>query len=191
MISGRHIKDNKNGKQVSFNLSETGQTSKVFLLPFGNDCVACSYRFSVPLVPWPNLGKMSIGRRKQKGRIKTCVWSVHLISILIKTIFGPACSNASFKLHISSCPILQFISLQGVILIVLFCGMPILVSAIQGSRAADHGEFCKATRIAPWQMTITIHIFFIGRSVCIGPFILQIRYKYTLIKKHARVSLHK
>ena len=63
------------------------------------------------------------------------------------------------NLHVSSRPILQFISLQGVILIVVFCGMPILVSAIKGSRDGDHGEYGKATRRVSCQMTITIHIF--------------------------------
>ena len=49
MVSGRHIKDNKNGKEVNFSFSKIWWTSKVSSLAIGNDCVACSYRFSVPL----------------------------------------------------------------------------------------------------------------------------------------------
>ena len=49
MVSGRHIKDNKNGKQVNFSFSKIWWASKVSLLAIRNDCVARSYRFSVPL----------------------------------------------------------------------------------------------------------------------------------------------
>ena len=48
MVTGRHVKDNKNGKQVNFSFSKIWWASKVFLLTIGNDCVARSYRFSVP-----------------------------------------------------------------------------------------------------------------------------------------------
>ena len=44
-----HIKDNKNGKQVIFSFSKICWASKVSLLAIENDCVARSYRFSVPL----------------------------------------------------------------------------------------------------------------------------------------------
>ena len=49
MVSGRHIKDNKNGKQLNFSFSKIWWASKYSLLAIGNDCVARSYRFSVPL----------------------------------------------------------------------------------------------------------------------------------------------
>ena len=49
MVSGRHIKDTKNGKQVNFSFSKSWWASKVSLLAVRNDCVARSYRFSVPL----------------------------------------------------------------------------------------------------------------------------------------------
>ena len=49
MACGRHIKDNKNGKQVNFSFSKIWWASKVSLLAIGNDCVVRSYRFSVPL----------------------------------------------------------------------------------------------------------------------------------------------
>ena len=49
MVSGRHIKDNKNGKQVNFSFSKIWWASKVSLLAIRNDCVVRSYRFSVPL----------------------------------------------------------------------------------------------------------------------------------------------
>ena len=49
MVSGRHIKDKKNGKQVNFIFSKICWASKVSLLAIENDCVARSYRFSVPL----------------------------------------------------------------------------------------------------------------------------------------------
>ena len=49
MVSGRHIKDNKNGKQLNFSFSKISWASKDSLLAIGNDCVARSYRFSVPL----------------------------------------------------------------------------------------------------------------------------------------------
>ena len=49
MVSGRHIKDNKNGKQLNFSFSKIWWASKDSLLAIGNDCVARSYRFSVPL----------------------------------------------------------------------------------------------------------------------------------------------
>ena len=49
LVSGRHIKDNKNGKQVNFSFSKIWWASKVYLLAIRNDCVARSYRFSVPL----------------------------------------------------------------------------------------------------------------------------------------------
>ena len=44
-----HIKDNKNGKEVNFSFSKIWWASKVSLLAIENDCVARSYRFSVPL----------------------------------------------------------------------------------------------------------------------------------------------
>ena len=49
MVSGMHIKDNENGKQVNFSFSKIWWASKVSLLAIENDCVARSYRFSVPL----------------------------------------------------------------------------------------------------------------------------------------------
>ena len=49
MVSGRHIKDNKNGKQVNFSFSKIWWAPKVSLLAIRNDCVVRSYRFSVPL----------------------------------------------------------------------------------------------------------------------------------------------
>ena len=49
MVSGMHIKDKKNGKQVNFSFSKIWWASKVSLLAIENDCVARSYRFSVPL----------------------------------------------------------------------------------------------------------------------------------------------
>ena len=49
MVIGRHIKGNKNGKQLNFSFSKIWWTSKYSLLAIGNDCVARSYRFSVPL----------------------------------------------------------------------------------------------------------------------------------------------
>ena len=49
MVSRMHIKDNKNGKQVNFSFSKIWWSSKVSPLAIENDCVACSYRFSVPL----------------------------------------------------------------------------------------------------------------------------------------------
>ena len=49
MVSGRHIKDNTNDKQVTFSFSKIWWTSKVSLLAIGNDCVARSYRLYVPL----------------------------------------------------------------------------------------------------------------------------------------------
>ena len=45
----QHIKDNKNGEQVNFSFSKIWWASKVSLLAIRNDCVARSYRFSVPL----------------------------------------------------------------------------------------------------------------------------------------------
>ena len=49
MASGMHIKDKKNGQQVNFSFSKIWWASKVSLLAIENDCVARSYRFSVPL----------------------------------------------------------------------------------------------------------------------------------------------
>ena len=49
MVSGRHIKDHKNGKQLNFSFSKIWWASKDSLLAIGNDCVARSYRISVPL----------------------------------------------------------------------------------------------------------------------------------------------
>ena len=49
MVSGMHIKGSKNGKQVKFSFSKIWWASKVSLLAIENDCVARSYRFSVPL----------------------------------------------------------------------------------------------------------------------------------------------
>ena len=49
LVSERHIKDNKNGKQVNFSFSKMWWASKVSLLAIRNDCVVRSYRFSVPL----------------------------------------------------------------------------------------------------------------------------------------------
>ena len=49
MVSQRHIKDNKNGKQVNFSFSKILWTSKVPLLAIENDCVAHSYQFSLLL----------------------------------------------------------------------------------------------------------------------------------------------
>ena len=49
MVSGRYIKDNKNGKQLNFSCRKIWWASKDFLLATGNDCVARSYWFSVPL----------------------------------------------------------------------------------------------------------------------------------------------
>ena len=49
MVSGRHIKDKKNGKQLNFSFSKIWWALKDSLLAIGNDCVARSYRFSVPL----------------------------------------------------------------------------------------------------------------------------------------------
>ena len=49
MVSGRLIKDNKNGKKVNFSFSKIWWASKVSLVAIRNDCVVRSYRFSVPL----------------------------------------------------------------------------------------------------------------------------------------------
>ena len=49
MASGMHIKDQKNGQQVNFSFGKIWWASKVSLLAIENDCVARSYRFSVPL----------------------------------------------------------------------------------------------------------------------------------------------
>ena len=49
MVGWRHIKDNKNGKQVNFSFSKVWWASKVSLFAIRNDCVARSDRFSVPL----------------------------------------------------------------------------------------------------------------------------------------------
>ena len=67
MVSGRHIKDNKNGKQLNFSFSKISWASKDSLLAIGNDCVAPSYRFSVPLTCTRAIirQKVYLGTRKQ------------------------------------------------------------------------------------------------------------------------------
>ena len=51
MVSRRHNKDNKNGKQLNISFSKIWWVLNDSLLDLaiGNDCVARSYRFSVPL----------------------------------------------------------------------------------------------------------------------------------------------
>ena len=78
MVCGMHIKDKKNGKQVSFSFSKIWWASKVSLLAIENDCVARSYRFSVPLTCTRAIirQKVYFGYHDVMHTIPIFVWSV-------------------------------------------------------------------------------------------------------------------
>ena len=85
MVSGRHIKDNKNGKQVNFSFSNIWWASKVSLLAIRNDCVARSYRFSVPLTCTRAIirQKVYLGRRGCRSVFTSWEFSAPGIRVLL------------------------------------------------------------------------------------------------------------